>query len=345
MPSGYDLGTHGRSPMLRRGDLIGVVSPSWFGGAAFVSRAEYGIHTLERLGFQVRVGEHAFRSHGHVSDTAANRAADLNDMFANPEIRAILCTIGGTHAVDVLRHLDWAVIEQNPKPFIGYSDSSTLNLALHARTGLHTINGPYLLSDWAEFPAMPQISLDWIMKLLTSPEPPGELPCPDEWTSEFLDWTTGADRTRRRQHQPNHGWRVVRHGHAEGPLVGGCLECLNLLMGSRYQPDFAGAVLFLETAGDINSPYATDELLAGLELAGVFDEIAALLFAKPTSFSPADRDIFECLLTERVSRHAFPVIADMDFGHHSPMIAMPLGPQTAVETAPVRIQILKSPVI
>lgn len=217
------------------------------------------------------------------------------------------------------------------------SDITALNVGLFAETGLCTINGPYLMSDWAEYPSMPAISEEWVLRMLMHPEPPGELPFPPVWTNEFLDWETGADRTRARMTQPNAGWTVVRPGTATGRLIGGCIESLDLLRGTRFWPDLDGAILFLETAGDINSPYATDELMAGLDLMGVFDRIAGLLFAKPAAFSEADWRRFDQLLAERAAHWAFPVIANMDFGHHSPNLAMPLGVRATMMTDPIRI--------
>lgn len=332
-----------QSPYLNPGDTFGIVSPSWFGGEAFIPRARHGIDHLVSLGFKVKVAPHAFNNAGHVSDTAIHRARDINTMFADDEIDAILCTIGGTHSIDTLRHLDWNIIKANPKPFIGYSDITTLNLALYAQTGLSTINGPYLLSDWAEYPAMPLVSQDWILKLLMSPLAPGDVPLPSEWTNEFLDWTTGADRSRARNYQPN-AWHVLRHGIAEGPLIGGCIECLCPLLGSPYRPDFRGAILFLETAGDLHSPFAADELMAALEVSGVLDDIAGLLFAKTAAFLPEHQIAFRQLLMERVAHYKFPVIAEMDFGHHTPNIAMPIGPRARIKTDPLQITILESPV-
>ena len=326
-------------PALRPGDTVGIVSPAWFGGETFVPRAQAGMRRLEALGFRVLVAPHAFNNRDHVSDTAQHRADDLNAMVANPDVRMILATIGGTHTAEVLPFLDWELIRRNPKIVMGCSDITTLNVALYAETGLCTVNGPYLLSDWAEYPIMPPVSEEWVLRMLMRPEPPGPIPFPQTWTNEFLDWTTGADRTRARKTQPNAGWTVVQHGAASGRLVGGCIESLQPLRGTRFWPDLEGCILFLETAGDLNSPYATDELLAGLDLMGVFDRIAGLLFAKPAAFSEAGRARFDALLAARAERWTFPVIADMDFGHHTPNLAMPLGVQATMQTDPVRITI------
>jgi muramoyltetrapeptide carboxypeptidase LdcA involved in peptidoglycan recycling len=329
-----------KPPALRPGDTIGVVSPSWFGGDPFVPRAMHGIRTLEHLGYRVKIAPHAFNNRGHVSDTARNRAADINRMFADNDVSAILCTIGGSHSAELLPHLDFETITRHPKLFIGYSDITTLNVALHAATGLCTINGPYLLSDWAEYPAMPAISRDWTIRLVTEAEEvPGTIPCPPEWTREFLDWTTGEDRTRPRRYENNPGWTVLRHGSATGRLIGGCIESLQPLRGTPYWPDLTGSILFLETAGDLKSPEATDELLMGFENMGTFDLITGLLFAKPYDFTPEDEVRLDAFLRERTAKWSFPVIANMDFGHHTPMIAMPLGINATITTSPLRITI------
>ena len=327
---------------LQSGDTIGIVSPAWFGGEPFIPRARHGVSHLEALGFTVIVAPHTFNNRDHVSDTAAHRAADINAMFANPEVAMVLATIGGTHTAEVLPFLDWDLIQRNPKIVIGYSDITTLNIALYAATGLCTVNGPYLMSDWAEYPVMPPISEDWVLRMLMRVEPPGEIPFPHQWTNEFLDWTTGADRSRARRYHANAGWTVVRHGVASGRLVGGCIESLQILRGTRYWPDLSGCILFLETAGDLHSPYATDELLAGLELMGVLDHITGLLFAKPTGFSDADWARFDRLIAERMAGRDYPVITNMDFGHHTPMLAMPIGVQATIVTDPVKITIMES---
>lgn len=305
-------------------------------------RAMHGIRYLERLGFKVHVAPHALNSRGHVSDTAQNRAADINQMFADESISAVLCTIGGSHSAEVLPYLDYETIRQHPKVFMGYSDITTLNIALYAATGLCTINGPYLLSDWAEFPSMPPISHDWTLRLLTSTEVPGKLPYPTSWTKEFLDWTTGEDRTRRRTYQPNTGWKVLRHGNARGHLIGGCIESLQPLRGTRFWPDMSGCILFIETAGDLKSPAATDELLMGFENMGTFDVIEGLLVAKPYDFTPDDEQRLEKFLLERTRKWTFPVICNMDFSHYTPMIGMPIGVEASISTSPLWIAIEES---
>jgi muramoyltetrapeptide carboxypeptidase len=250
---------------LRRGDLIGIISPSWFGGAAYIPRAQRGIDTLVSLGFNVRVGTHAFNNLGHVSDTAEHRVHDLHEMFADPDIAAIISTIGGDHSCHLLPLIDWDLIARNPKIFLGFSDITVLNNAILSQSGLTTFNGPALLTDWAEFPGMPNISKRCALDVLTVPQPFGDLPMSDEWTDEFLDWSTGADLTRRRTHHPAEGWQWIHPGAAEGRLVGGCLESLQHLRGTPYWPDCDGAILLLETSELRPSPETLDGMLMDYE--------------------------------------------------------------------------------
>lgn len=310
---------------LHPGDTIGIVSPSWFGGDTFVPRAKRGIATLNDLGFHVRVAPHAFNNQGHVSDTAQNRADDLHAMFADPEIAGILCTIGGNHSNHLLPLLDWDLIASNPKVFMGFSDITVLTNAIWARTGLVTFNGPALLTDWAEYPAMPELSRLSALRALTHPEPLGDLPAASEWTDEFLDWESGEDVTRRRSHHAAYGWQWVRQGSATGRLVGGCLESLQHLRGTPYWPDMRGAMLFLETSEDCSGPADADALLMDFQNMGVFDHIAGLLVARPYGMSAEDHAALIDIVTERTAPFPFPVVADMDVGHTSPQLTIPLG--------------------
>ena len=320
------------APALRPGDTIGIVSPSWFGGEAFIPRARRGVATLERLGFRVRVGEHAFNSMGHVSDTAVNRAADIHAMFADPDVRAILATIGGHHSCHLLPLLDWDLIRANPKVFMGYSDITVLNLAIHTMTGLVTFNGPSLLTDWAEYPEMPAFSREQALRAITVPGPMGDLTPSPWWTDEFLDWETGADTTRPRRRTPSDGWTWLRDGSARGPLLGGCLESLQHLRGTRYWPDFSGAILFLETSELRPTPEDVDGMLMDYENMGVLGRIAGLVFARPYGYADGDRRRLHEVLVERTAPFGFPVLADTDTGHLTPLQTLPIGVDTLLDS-------------
>jgi muramoyltetrapeptide carboxypeptidase len=328
-----------RAPALQPGDTIGIVSPSWFGGEAFIPRARRGIATLERLGFRVRVGEHAFNTMGHVCDSAMNRVADIHAMFADADVHAILATIGGDHSCHLLPHLDWDLIGANPKVFIGFSDITVLNVAIHAMTGLVTFNGPTLLTDWAEYPEMPAFSREQALRAITRPEPMGDLAPAPWWTDEFLDWTTGADTTRARERTASDGWTWLRSGAVTGPLIGGCLESLQHLRGTPFWPDFTGAILFLETSELRPSPEDVDGMLMDYENMGILDQIAGLVFARPYGYSDADRQRLHAVIAERTAAFGFPVLVDTDTGHLTPLQSLPIGVGAVLDSTQNRFAI------
>jgi muramoyltetrapeptide carboxypeptidase len=326
------------------GDTIGIISPSWFGGASFIPRARRGIAMLESLGYNVRIGEHAFNNHGSVSDSAHNRVLDLHSMFADDAVSAVLCTIGGDHSCHLLPLLDWSLIASHPKVFLGFSDITVLNIAIHTQTGLVTFNGPTLLTDWAEYPSMPEISKVSALRLLTRPVPFGALTPTPKWTDEFLDWETGEDTRRRRKHHQGEGWRWIRSGEATGTLIGGCLESLQHLRGTCFWPDLGGAILFVDTSEECRSPDAADAILMDYQNMGVFNEIAALLVARPYGMEPAARERFWHVIEERTEGFAFPVVGNLDFGHTTPLLTLPIGVRARVDGARGTIKILESAV-
>jgi muramoyltetrapeptide carboxypeptidase len=329
------------APAVRPGDTIGIVSPSWFGGEPFLPRLRRGIAALEAAGFRVRVADHALNTLGHVSDTPANRVADLHAMFSDPGIRMVLATIGGDHSCHLLPLIDWSLIRANPKVFMGFSDITVLNVAIHRMTGLVTFNGPTLLTDWAEYPEMPAFSRNQAMAAISRPEPMGDLAPAPWWTEEFLDWTTGEDGTRPRHRGDNTGWTWLREGKATGPLMGGCLESLQHLRGTPYWPDLTGAILFLETSELRPSPEDVDSLLMDFENMGVLASIAGLVVARPYGYAPEDVPRLWAVVRERTEAFGFPVLAGTDTGHTTPLQTLPIGVVAELDASPGRFAILE----
>ncbi len=316
---------------LQRGDTIRVISPSWFGGETFVPRALRGVAMLESLGFRVEIGDHAFGNRGHVSGTVDERIHDLHAAFADPGVKMVIATIGGTHAADLLPHIDFDLVRANPKIFMGFSDNTILHTAFRVECHLATLYGPGLLTDWAEHPEMPTEALQTALHLMTSTEPLGPIKSPTWWTDEFLDWESGEDTQRSRTRHPNSGWKWIRSSSATGKTIGGCLEVFQHLRGTKWWPDFSGAILCIETSEECSSPEEFDIMFGDYARMGVLDEIAGLLVARPYGFDRVQHGRFLQYLTERTAPYSFPVVANMDFGHTTPMITMPLGVQATID--------------
>ncbi len=329
---------------LSPGDHVGIVSPSWGGAAAFPHRVELGIRGLERFGLRVKLGRHALNSRGFVSDSPENRAADLHDMFRDPDVRLILAATGGDHSCHLLPHLDFDLIREHPTLFMGYSDITVLNVAIWAATGLVTFNGPALLSDFAEYPEMFEYTRSWFWKAVARPEPVGPIAPATDWTEEFLDWNEKQDLVRPRAMQPTPGWTWLRRGTAEGVLVGGCLESLEHLRGTRFWPSWDGCILFVETSEMAPPPAVVDGMLMDYQNMGVFDRIRALLVGRPMRYTDLQRQQLRDVVLKRTEGFDLPVVTDMDFGHTAPQLTLPIGCRARVDVTAQRFEILESAV-
>ena len=322
-----------------------MISPSWGGGAEYPHRIERGVAYLESLGFRVKIGRHALNSVGCVSDTAENRVSDIHAMFGDPEVRALIATIGGDHSCHLLPHLDFDLIRDNPKILMGYSDVTVLNVAIWAETGLVTFNGPALMVELAEYPEVFGYTERHMLKTLCPAEPVGGVEPSGWWTEELLSWDEKEDLTRARTGQLSGGWTWLKGGRAEGMLVGGCLESMQHLRGTPYWPDFGGAILFLETSEEKPDPEKVDGILMDYENMGVFAEIRGLLFGRPYGYTAEEREQLHEVMLERTKRYDFPVVADMDFGHTSPMFTLPVGCRAVIEADRERFEIVESAVV
>lgn len=317
---------------LTPGDVIGIVSPSWGGAGMLPQRTAQGVKQLEAFGYRVKFARHALNHCGYVSDTAIHRTDDLHELFGDPEVKAIIAAIGGDHSCHLLPWLDFELIRRSPKIFMGFSDNSVLNLAIYQQTGLVTFNGPALLTDFAEYPSMFEYTRASLLNVLTQPQPAGVLAAAPAWTEEFLDWGTQKDRERPRIMQKSTGWTWLKTGNAQGPLIGGCIDSLQHLRGTRFWPDWHGAIFFWETSEEKPGPETIDGILMDYENMGVLGKIQGMVVGRPMKYSDDEKQALREILLERTRQYSFPIITDMDFGHTSPQMTLPIGIQARIDT-------------
>ncbi len=333
-----------KAARLRPGDTIGIVSPSWGGAAAYPHRLENGVSFLESQGYRVRVATHARNSAGFVSGTPEARVSDIHELFADPAVTAIVASIGGDHSCHLLPHLDFDLIRENPKIFMGYSDITVLNVAIWQRTGLVTFNGPALMTDFAEYPAPLDYTTRSFEKAVCTGAPLGPVEPAESWTEEMLDWATKTDLTRARHLSVSPGWTWLSGGTAEGELVGGCIESLQHLRGTEYWPDFGGRILFFETSEEKPSPARVDGILMDYENMGVLDAICGLLFGRPVFYSDKEKAELRDVIATRTAGYSFPVVTDMDFGHTAPQFVLPVGCRARIDSANEAFELVESAV-
>jgi muramoyltetrapeptide carboxypeptidase len=288
-----------KPPRLRRGDLIGVVSPAAAVEAAALRR---GCEALERLGFAVRVGAHALARHRFLAGTDQERADELVSMFHDPAVRAIFCSRAGYGSGRLLPLLDFPALSQTPKIFLGYSDVTLLLNALVQHAELVCFHGPVVAGEFATgFSAR---SLTHLLNLLT----------------------TGSGETRL--HFPT----AIRAGVAEGRLIGGCLSLLVTTLGTPFALDTSGAILFIEDVGE--KPYRIDRMLTHLKQAGKLDSVAGVIFSEMPGCLGDDNDVTLLLavIADVLSEYSFPIGFGLPAGHGGENLALPFGTRVRLDT-------------
>jgi muramoyltetrapeptide carboxypeptidase len=288
---------------LRRGDVVGVVSP---GFAVRPKLLEQGLARLQRLGFRPRVGRNALEGEGYLAGSDERRLSDLQSMIEDPDVRGIWFARGGYGSSRLLDHVPWGALERDPKLLIGYSDLTALFAEATRRTGRSCLYGP-VVTELADASLYHAPSLREALA-----GRPHEMPL------------------RARQ--------VLRAGRARGRLVGGNLSVLCHLCGTPFFPDCRQAVLLLEETGE--ELYRLDRMLTQLRLAGVLDQLAAVLLGDwivpPRRRFPPDRQL-DAVFEEFLLPLGVPVLRDLPIGHGPRKRTVPLGGEAVVDAAARRI--------
>ncbi len=338
-----------RPPALRPGATVAVVSPSWGGPGTFPHRYSAGVDAMvEALDIDVVEMPHTSADPEYLARHPERRAADLVEAWTASDADAVIASIGGEDSIRVLRHVDPAMFTEHPKPFCGYSDSTTLTMA-GVSAGVVTFNGPSVMAGWAENGGPDPYMVDGFRRLVCSADPAGVLPeNPDGWTEEFLDWADPANQQVRRTRQPASGWRYHGSGTATGRLLGGCMEVLEVMKGTRWWPSaesWDGAILCLETSEERPSPSQVAWWMRNYAATGVLGRLAGILMGRPQgAVDPSvgaayDEAVLGVVRGEE--KLNIPVVTGMDFGHTDPQLTLPLGVAATIDCGARTVSIVE----
>jgi muramoyltetrapeptide carboxypeptidase len=295
---------------LSPGDTLGIVAPA---SAPPDPRAiDQGVAALEALGFKVKLASNVRRRHGYLAGDDRERAADLMRMFTDRKVSGILCVRGGYGTARLLPRLDYQAIRANPKVFVGYSDITSLHCAFLTKARLVSFHGPMLNSDFIH-PTMPAFTRRSFLDML----------CPSGNSARGSPRNIGDGYRRRTV-------KVLRSGVARGQLIGGNLTLLCTLLGTPWQPDFKGCILFFEEIGE--PPYRLDRMLTHLRNAGVLQQVAGVAIGvnadcdDPKARTSREyRQTAEDVLKERLLPFGIPVVSGLPFGHVPHNATIPIG--------------------
>lgn len=303
---------------LVKGDTVGIVAPA--SPLENETEIEYTYQWLKKVGLKYKLGKHLFDSYSDFAGRDENRLSDFNAMWADPEVKAVMPMRGGNGAARLLAGIDYDLIAKNPKILVGYSDITSLLIAIHQRTGLVTFHGP-MMGGFFEG----SYTYHNYLKAMMNNKPLGLIT--DKEEKEL--WNPEGPPPRF----------VIAKGRARGRLTGGCMTLIRQLMGTPYEIDTDGKILFLE---DLDAePHEIDRMLYQMALAGKLQKAAGIVIGECTNCGPggSGRNYFplnaslDRILEQRLSGLGIPVVYGLRFGHSKEKCTLPLGVMATLEAA------------
>lgn len=304
---------------LKIGDTIGVVAPA---SPTTIDRVEKAYEKLIEMGFKVIMGESCYSNYGYLAGTDDVRAEDLNKMFKNQEIDGIICLRGGYGTPRILDLLDYDLIKNNPKVFIGYSDITALHIAFNKLSTLVTFHGPMVSSDLiGEFSEFSKKSLyNSILEGKFQPV-----------IKDPLDEIT-----------------IINGGKAEGAIIGGNLSLITSTIGTPYEIDSKGKILFIEEIGE--EPYRIDRMLTQLRLSKKLEEAEGIILGDFNNCVAESSEYDDSLTLEEVIDQIIKplgkaTIFNFKAGHCEPTVTIPFGVKAKLDADNKVLTLLEKPIV
>ncbi|MGY8785726.1 MAG: S66 peptidase family protein [Pseudomonadales bacterium] len=308
---------------LRPGMSVGLVTPA--SNVPEDQELHAAMDLVRSLGFSAEPAANLFSRTQYLAGTDQQRADDLNAMFADTDIDAIFCVRGGYGSGRLLRYLDYDMIAANPKVIMGYSDITSILNAIYLRTGLVTFHGPIAGGNFSNY------TYEQYKKVLIEPAQIARIGEPPEFETRpgVVDWKNRLT--------------TIVSGVAEGHLVGGNLSLMVTLLGTPFEPQFEGAILFLEDVDE--PPYSVDRMLTHLWMAGKLEQVAGIVLGKFTD-DGYDSNTFsmEEVLRDRLEPLGIPTLRGAMIGHIEDKTVVPLGVQARLDADAGALTLLESAV-
>lgn len=295
---------------LKQGDLIGLIAP-----ASFIDENELkeSIENFEKLGFKVKYNDKILEKYGYLAGSDEHRANEINNFFEDKEVKGIFCVRGGYGTPRIAKMLNYDIIKRNPKIICGYSDITSLLYSIYSQTGLVCFHGPVATSTFNEF------SVNYFVKTLMEPQDKLELVSAENEDLSITDYQR----------------YVINEGTAEGILAGGNLSLVVNHIGTDYDIDLKGKILFLEEIDE--KPYRIDRMLTQLINAKKFNGIAGIalgVFRKCDIDKTDNNNSFTLkeVLIDRLKSLNVPIVYGLSIGHIINKFTLPFGIKAKLNT-------------
>jgi muramoyltetrapeptide carboxypeptidase len=315
-----------RPRALRAGDTIGLITPATYvPDPDNLAQAE---RTLRFFGLRMKMGKHAGRRMGDYQRSIQERLDDLHEMFSDREVSAVFCIRGGYGSMHLLDKIDYDLIRRNPKIFLGYSDITVMHLAILKRSRLVTFHGPMMLAGFTGY------TQSHFRRALFETKPLGVLTNPPD----------------ENQLRPAHPLRRVRGGQGTGELTGGNLTLISTTLGTPFEIETRGKILFLEDVDE--EPHRVDRMLTQLRLAGKFEGVRGIIFGecancRPSDYKPSSVSVYSLgeILDNIFGSLNVPVLSGLTIGHTSDQLTLPLGVQATLDADKGTLEIKEPAVV
>lgn len=310
---------------LKPGSGVGLISPA---GATFTTEDINIVQdAVKAFGLVPYLASHILDQYGYLAGKDQDRANDVNRFFADPNIDLILPIRGGWGCARILPYLDYDLIRKNPKIITGFSDLTTLLMAIYTQSGLVTFHGPNGLTSWRTK------QVNSFKQAL--------------FTDEKIIFQNQKDPDdNNRLMQVKNRIQTITTGTARGKIIGGNLSVLSAIIGSPYVPDFSGSILFIEDVGE--SIYRIDRMITHLKIAGILDKISGFIFGQCTNCSPNGGYAsltLEQVLNDHIEPLGIPAWIGAQIGHIEPILTFPMGVEVEINANNGTINYLESGVI
>jgi len=329
---------------LAPGDTIMFVAPAKYLDKGRVALAK---KRLEEMGFKVRLPENLFRKKGFLGGSDDERAGELMAGFTDPEVDAIFPGTGGYGTTRIVDNLDYDVIRRNPKVFIGFSDITGLHIAINQRTGLVTFHSPNPEFGLGGEDNLSPFAAKWFWRALLAKEYANPV------SSKLKKGYTIETRPRDGEKSDDDPLfkdvpRAVTFasGKGKGRLIGGNLSVFHALMGTPYEIETDGKILFIEDVGE--APYRVDRMLSTLRLAGKFDNVKGVILGAFTAREEEEKwdddASIDDVLREYFAGLGVPVLAHFPVGHVRYNATLPIGAMVELDAETQTLKVLENPV-
>lgn len=327
-----------RIEKLKKGDLIGIFSPSSPITYSCPKRFERAKKYLQDKGFKIVEGNLTGKYDFYRAGSIKERAEELNNLIRDPEVKCIMSTIGGMNSNSLIPYIDYEAFKKNPKIIIGYSDVTAILLAIYEQTGISTYYGPGLVASFGELSPFVDSTYRYFKEItMDEIKIPYVFEIPQYWTDEYVNWETQDRGKEERENK----WITIYEGVARGRVIGGNLNTMQGIWGSKYMPEIKdGDILFIEDS--LKDAATIERSFSFLKVNGVFDRVSGIILGKHELFDDlkTGKKPYEILL-EVLGNKKLPFIADFDCCHTHPMMTLPIGCEIELDATNKKVSIIE----